>query len=84
MTPDLSCQFVPYISCFIPTCLSLSLSLSLSLFVCVCCPQAESVDAPAQFVTTTFRPEFVSVAHKCYGIVLENKVSNIHQIEKVR
>jgi structural maintenance of chromosome 3 (chondroitin sulfate proteoglycan 6) len=36
--------------------------------------QVESVDAPAQFITTTFRPELVSVANKFYGIALSNKV----------
>ncbi len=40
------------------------------------------MDAPAQFITTTFRPELVAVAQKCYGIALENKVSNIYPLEK--
>lgn len=45
--------------------------------------QCNSVDAPAQFITTTFRPEMVQVADKCYGIALHNKVSNIYPLEKV-
>eukprot|EP01035_Chromulina_nebulosa_P017480 gene17480-23032_t len=44
--------------------------------------QANSPDAPAQFITTTFRPELVAVADKCYGIALQNKVSNIFPLEK--
>ena len=44
--------------------------------------QAESEDAPAQFITTTFRPELVAVSHKQYGIALQNKVSNIYALEK--
>jgi len=28
----------------------------------------------AQFITTTFRPELVEVASKCYGIALQSKV----------
>jgi len=44
--------------------------------------QVESTDAPAQFITTTFRPELVAVANKCYGIALLNKVSNIYPLDK--
>ena len=44
--------------------------------------QAESKDAPAQFITTTFRPELVDVSHKCYGIALQNKVSSIYALDK--
>lgn len=46
--------------------------------------QVESLDAPAQFITTTFRPELVNVAQKCYGIALLDKVSNIYALKKVR
>jgi len=46
--------------------------------------QCESEDAPAQFITTTFRPELVEVSHKCYGIALQNKVSSIYPLDKVR
>jgi structural maintenance of chromosome 3 (chondroitin sulfate proteoglycan 6) len=45
--------------------------------------QVNSKEAPAQFVTTTFRPELVEVASKCYGIALINKVSNIYPLDKV-
>jgi structural maintenance of chromosome 3 (chondroitin sulfate proteoglycan 6) len=45
--------------------------------------QVQSETAPAQFITTTFRPELVAVADKCYGITLANKVSNIHVMDKV-
>ena len=44
--------------------------------------QVNSTDAPAQFITTTFRPELVSVSNQCYGIALVNKVSNIVPITK--
>ena len=37
---------------------------------------------PTQFITTTFRPELVKVASKCYGISLQNKNSNIHALSK--
>jgi structural maintenance of chromosome 3 (chondroitin sulfate proteoglycan 6) len=45
--------------------------------------QASSQQNPAQFITTTFRPEMVAVADKCYGISLSNKVSAIHPLLKV-
>ena len=44
--------------------------------------QAKSTEAPAQFITTTFRPELVAVAEKWYEIGLENKVSNIYSVDK--
>jgi chromosome segregation ATPase len=37
-----------------------------------------------QFITTTFRPELVEAADKCFGIALRNKVSNIYPLNKVR
>lgn len=46
--------------------------------------QTESKEFPAQFITTTFRPELVEVSHKCYGIALQNKVSSIYPLEKVK
>jgi structural maintenance of chromosome 3 (chondroitin sulfate proteoglycan 6) len=46
--------------------------------------QANSETAPAQFITTTFRPEMVNVADKCFGIALMNKVSNIYAMKKVK
>lgn len=36
--------------------------------------QANDTEAPAQFITTTFRPELVAAADQCYGIALQNKV----------
>jgi len=45
--------------------------------------QVTSDTAPAQFITTTFRPELVASADKCYGIALHNKVSNIYPLEQV-
>lgn len=44
--------------------------------------QANDSEAPAQFITTTFRPELVAAADQCYGIALQNKVSNIYPLEK--
>lgn len=44
--------------------------------------QVRDESAPAQFITTTFRPELVSVADKWYGIALLNKVSNIYPLDK--
>eukprot|EP00981_Chlorochromonas_danica_P010805 scaffold3414_cov183-Ochromonas_danica.AAC.11 len=38
--------------------------------------------SPPQFITTTFRPELVQVAEKCFGIALQNKVSNIIPLSK--
>ncbi|CAE7606560.1 SMC3, partial [Symbiodinium microadriaticum] len=45
--------------------------------------QVNSAEAPAQFITTTFRPELVAVANRCYGIALQNKNSRIYPLEKV-
>lgn len=45
--------------------------------------QAISKDNPTQFITSTFRPELVSVANKCYGLVLENRSSRIYPLPKV-
>ena len=44
--------------------------------------QARDADSPAQFITTTFRPELVNVADKCYGIAMQNKVSMIYPLTK--
>lgn len=46
--------------------------------------QVNSTEAPAQFITTTFRPELVAVANRCFGIALQNKNSRIYPLEKVR
>ena len=35
-----------------------------------------------QFVCSTFRPELVSVADRCYGISHQDKVSNVHLLTK--
>lgn len=34
-------------------------------------------ETPAQFICTTFRPEMVHVAEKCYSVVYSNKTSSI-------
>ncbi len=44
--------------------------------------QAESTEAPAQFITTTFRPELVAIADKHYGIAVMNKVSSIYPLDR--
>jgi ABC-type multidrug transport system ATPase subunit len=44
--------------------------------------QANAEGSRTQFITTTFRPELVKVASKCYGISLQNKNSNIHSLSK--
>jgi len=36
-----------------------------------------STDAGTQFICTTFRPEIVRVADKCYGVTFTNKTSSI-------
>lgn len=41
-------------------------------------PQAVASDHPAQFITSTFRPEMVQAADKCYG------VSHLHKISRIR
>jgi structural maintenance of chromosome 3 (chondroitin sulfate proteoglycan 6) len=44
--------------------------------------QAHDDKEPAQFITSTFRPEMVNVADAHYGIGHQNKVSNIHSMTK--
>ena len=44
--------------------------------------QANNEDSPTQFITSTFRPELVSIAKNCYGISHQNKVSSIHHMSK--
>jgi structural maintenance of chromosome 3 (chondroitin sulfate proteoglycan 6) len=41
-----------------------------------------SLSETAQFITTTFRPEFCAHADKFYGVVVNDKVSNIITIAK--
>ena len=36
----------------------------------------------AQFITTTFRPELLEVADKCYGVRFRNRVSYIDTVSK--
>jgi structural maintenance of chromosome 3 (chondroitin sulfate proteoglycan 6) len=38
---------------------------------------AETQNEAAQFICTTFRPEMVQVAEKCYGVTYTNKTSSI-------
>ncbi|KUF94213.1 RNA polymerase II subunit A C-terminal domain phosphatase [Phytophthora nicotianae] len=44
--------------------------------------QAHSKDNPAQFITSTFRPELVNIADKFYGIGHQNKISNVYPMTK--
>lgn len=44
--------------------------------------QASSEENPTQFLVSTFRPELVSIANRCYGISYQNKVSSIHHLSK--
>jgi structural maintenance of chromosome 3 (chondroitin sulfate proteoglycan 6) len=44
--------------------------------------QANNVDNPTQFITSTFRPELVAISRNCYGISHQNKVSSIHYMSK--
>jgi structural maintenance of chromosome 3 (chondroitin sulfate proteoglycan 6) len=44
--------------------------------------QANNPDNPTQFITSTFRPELVTIAKNCYGISHQNKVSSIHFMPK--
>lgn len=39
--------------------------------------QSISREAGTQFICTTFRPEIVLVADKCYGVTFHNKTSGI-------
>lgn len=44
--------------------------------------QANSNDNPAQFITSTFRPEMVKVCDKSYGIGHQHKISNVHTMTR--
>ena len=44
--------------------------------------QAQSVENPTQFIVSTFRPELVSVADRCFGISLQQKHSELHHMSK--
>lgn len=37
---------------------------------------------PTQFITSTFRPEMVQVADRCYGISHQHKISSVHVMKK--
>ena len=36
--------------------------------------------APTQFITTTFRPELISAAQRCFGVSHRDKASTIRRI----
>jgi structural maintenance of chromosome 3 (chondroitin sulfate proteoglycan 6) len=44
--------------------------------------QANDSENPTQFIVSTFRPELVAVANRCYGISHQNKVSELHPLSK--
>jgi len=44
--------------------------------------QASSSEYPTQFIVSTFRPELVAIANRCYGISHQNKVSSILHMSK--
>ncbi|EQC33662.1 hypothetical protein SDRG_08766 [Saprolegnia diclina VS20] len=44
--------------------------------------QAHSEENPAQFITSTFRPELVMVADQFYGIGHQNKISTVYTMTK--
>ena len=41
-----------------------------------------SKEAGTQFICTTFRPEIVHVADKCYGVTFRNKTSEIQCVSR--
>ena len=41
----------------------------------------EAEGTSAQFIATTFRLELVTSAHKCFGVSLRNKVSQVNEID---
>ena len=36
----------------------------------------------AQFITSTFRPELVEVADKCFGVSFQHRISEVHSLQK--
>ena len=44
--------------------------------------QAEKEERGGQFICTTFRPEMVHVADKCYGVAYSNKTSSIDVVKR--
>jgi hypothetical protein len=43
---------------------------------------ANASRAGGQFICTTFRPEMVLVAEKCYGVTYTNKTSSIDVVDR--
>lgn len=43
---------------------------------------SETTDGGGQFICTTFRPEMVMVAEKCYGVSYSNKTSSIDVVNR--
>jgi len=43
---------------------------------------ADSENVSGQFICTTFRPEMVQVAKKCYGVTYTNKTSSIDVVDQ--
>jgi len=39
-------------------------------------------DKPGQFICTTFRPEMLIVADKCYGVTYRHKTSSIDVVSR--
>jgi chromosome segregation ATPase len=44
--------------------------------------EEEEEHASSQFICTTFRPEMLLVAEKCYGVSYKNKTSSIGLVSK--
>jgi structural maintenance of chromosome 3 (chondroitin sulfate proteoglycan 6) len=42
----------------------------------------ETLSETGQFICTTFRPEMVLVAEKCYGVTYTNKTSSIDVVDQ--
>ena len=43
---------------------------------------SEASEGGGQFICTTFRPEMVLVAEKCYGVTYTNKTSSIDVVDR--
>lgn len=43
---------------------------------------SEDAENGGQFICTTFRPEMVMVAEKCYGVSYTNKTSSIDVVDR--
>jgi structural maintenance of chromosome 3 (chondroitin sulfate proteoglycan 6) len=42
----------------------------------------KNLSETGQFICTTFRPEMVLVAEKCYGVTYTNKTSSIDVVDR--